>query len=92
MNIDLLMIGGILLILAFLIGVKKNTWLLSGFNEKRVSDKNKLSILVGGFNGIMSVLFLVAGILSFQSPQSLLIILLAGNILLIAYVNARMVD
>lgn len=92
MNLDLLMIGGILLILAFLIGVKKNTWLLSGFNEKRVSDKNKLSILVGGFNGIMSVLFLFAGILSFHSPQSLLIILLAGNILLIAYVNARMVD
>lgn len=92
MNLDLLMIGGILLILAFLIGVKKNTWLLSGFNEKRVSDKNKLSILVGGFNGIMSVLFLVAGILSFQYHQVLLIILLSGNILLIAYVNARMVD
>lgn len=92
MNLDLLMIGGILLILAFLIGVKKNTWLLSGFNEKRVSDKNKLSILVGGFNGIMSVLFLFAGMLSFQYHQVLLIILLSGNILLIAYVNARMVD
>lgn len=92
MNLDLLMIGGILLILAFLIGVKKNTWLLSGFNEKRVSNKNKLSALVGGFNGFMSVLFLVAGILSFQYHQVLLIILLSGNILLIAYVNARMVD
>ncbi|EEL92789.1 MULTISPECIES: hypothetical protein [Bacillus] len=28
--------------LAYFIGVKQYTWLLSGFNERRVSDKVKL--------------------------------------------------
>lgn len=92
MNADLLIIGGILLVLGYLVGVKKKTWLLSGFNEKRVSDKNKLSLLVGGFNGIMSMLFLAAGATSFEYVQILFAILILGFVALIIYVNVKMVD
>ena len=92
MNVDLLMVGAILLLLGYLIGVKKKTWLLSGFNEKRVSDKNKLSLLVGGFNGIMSMLFLAAGVTSVQHAESIFAILIVGYIALIIYVNVKMVD
>ncbi|EEL33623.1 hypothetical protein bcere0019_31350 [Bacillus cereus Rock3-28] len=36
--------------LAYFIGVKQYTWLLSGFNEHRVPDKVKLSKIVGLYN------------------------------------------
>lgn len=34
MNINLLIISLIFFVVAFLVGVKKQTWILSGFNEK----------------------------------------------------------
>ncbi|MCQ6562811.1 DUF3784 domain-containing protein [Paenibacillus mendelii] len=92
MKADLLIIGGILLLLGFLIGVKKKTWLLSGFNEKRVADKNKLSVLVGGYNGIMSMLFIAAGVSSFQYVQGLIAVLIIGYVVLLIYVNVKMVE
>ena len=92
MNTDLLIVGGILLIMGFLVGIKKQTWLLAGFNEKRVADKNKLAALVGGYTGVMGILFLIAGVISFQYLQALVIVLLVGFISLIVYVNVRMVS
>ncbi|MGE7921305.1 DUF3784 domain-containing protein [Viridibacillus sp. NPDC093762] len=47
-SVNLFIIGLIFLGLGFCVGVKKMTWLLSGFNEKRVKDKTKLAHLVGG--------------------------------------------
>ncbi|WP_174613713.1 hypothetical protein [Virgibacillus ihumii] len=35
-------IGVLLIIFSYLIGVKKQTWLLSGFNQNRIRDKEKL--------------------------------------------------
>lgn len=92
MSNELLIVGGILLVMGFLVGIKKQTWLLSGFNEKRVSDKKKLSLLVGGYTGIMSIVFLTAGLLSFQQPELLFAILVGGMIALLVYVNVKMVD
>lgn len=92
MNNDFLIIGGILLVLGFLVGIQKKTWLLAGFNEKRVPDKNKLAALVGGYNGIMGVLFLIAGVLSFNYTEGIFMILVAGYIALIVYVNVKMVE
>lgn len=92
MNVDLLVIGALLLILGYVIGIKKMTWLLTGFNEKRVSDKKKLSFIVGGFNGIMSMIFLAAGLSSLQQTKYILALLLIGYLALIVYVNVKMVD
>ncbi|MGE7925795.1 DUF3784 domain-containing protein [Viridibacillus arvi] len=35
--------------------VKKLTWLLAGYNEKRVKDKNKLALLVGGTFALLGI-------------------------------------
>jgi hypothetical protein len=91
MNIEFLIIGGILLMIGYLIGVKKMTGLLTGFKEKSVSDKNKLSLLAGGFIGIMGVLFLAAGIVLEQRVNGLFGILVIGYFALMTYVNVRMV-
>ncbi|KAB8133618.1 DUF3784 domain-containing protein [Gracilibacillus oryzae] len=92
MNTDLLIIGGLLLLMGFLVGVKKQTWLLSGFNEKRVSNKDRLAKLVGGFVGIMGVIFIIAGVFSFQSVMILVAILFLGLFGLIIYSNVKLVD
>jgi len=89
----LIIIGIILLILGYLVSVKKQTWLLSGFNEKRVPDKRKLSLLVGRYNGLVGTLFVIAGFLGFPSVETFLIpLFIAGYVILIVYVNVRMVE
>ncbi|MFS0783417.1 DUF3784 domain-containing protein [Bacillus sp. 1P06AnD] len=92
MNTDFIIIGGILLLMGFLVGVMKQTWLLTGFNEKRVSNKDKLAKLVGGFEGVMGVIFIIAGVFSVQSVTILVAILFIGLFGLIIYSNVKLVD
>lgn len=47
MNVGLFIIGMALLIVSYLVGVKKQTWLLAGFNEKIVENKSLLGTIVG---------------------------------------------
>lgn len=53
----LLVIGIALLLVSYLVAVKKQTWLLAGFNEKNITNKELLGKLVGG------VFFLPLGLL-----------------------------
>ena len=47
MDVGLFIIGIALLIVSYLVGVKKQTWLLAGFNEKMVKNKPLLGTIVG---------------------------------------------
>ncbi|WP_273851955.1 hypothetical protein [Guptibacillus spartinae] len=47
MNVGLFIIGMALLIVSYLVGMKKQTWLLVGFNEKIVENKSLLGTIVG---------------------------------------------
>lgn len=91
MNQHFIIIGSILLILAFLIGVKKQTWLLSGFNQQRVSDKDKLSKILGIYNLVMGLLLIAGGFINHPDAQVLFPILLVGYVILLGYVNIKMV-
>lgn len=91
MNQHFMIIGAALLILAFLIGVKKQTWLLSGFNQQRVSDKDKLAKLVGVYNMVMGLLLIGGGFINHPDAQILFPILLVGYVILLGYVNIKMV-
>ncbi|MET3196152.1 DUF3784 domain-containing protein [Gottfriedia sp. OAE603] len=44
----LLIIGIVLLLITYLVAVKKQTWLLAGFNEKMIKNKSLLGKVVGG--------------------------------------------
>lgn len=92
MNQSLIIIAIILFILAYLVGMKKQTWLLSGFNEKRVKDKEKLANLVGSFNLIMGMMMFGGAFINHPDAQALIPILVIGYVILIVYVNARMVE
>jgi uncharacterized membrane protein len=93
MNNDLLIVGCILLVLAYLIGVKKQTWLLSGFNQKRVKDQDKLAKLTGSYNLIVGLILLIAAFINLSNMEKVLFPgILIGYIILLGYVNTRMVE
>ncbi len=49
MDYGLLIIGVALLVVSYLVGVKKQTSLLAGFNEKAIKNKELLGKVAGGF-------------------------------------------
>ncbi|MFA1713695.1 hypothetical protein ACDX66_18425 [Peribacillus frigoritolerans] len=48
MDYGLLAIGIALLLVSYLVAVKKQTWLLAGFNEKMIKNKSLLGKVTGG--------------------------------------------
>ena len=92
MNQSFIIIAIILFILAYLVGVKKQTRLLSGFNEQQVRDKDKLASLVGSFNLIMGIVMVGGAFIKHPDAQALIPIVIIGYVILIAYVNTKMVE
>lgn len=77
MDYGLLGIGVALLIVSFLVGVKKQTWLLAGFNEKVFHDKTILSVTVGfGFFFPLGVLMIVNSIVDYKHQGMFFMIVL----------------
>jgi hypothetical protein len=93
MNQTLLTAAIILFVLAFLIGVMKQTWLLSGFNRKRVKDQDKLAKIVGSYTLLIGIVMLVGGFVNNPNIESVLFpIMLIGYVILLGYVNTKMVE
>lgn len=91
-NLHLVFIGIIMFVLAYLVGVKKMTWLLSGYNQHRVRDKDKLAKIVGTYNFIAGVLFIAASFLDNPNTEVLVPILVLGYVILIIFVQKTMVE
>lgn len=77
--------------LAYFIGVKQYTWLLSGFNERRVSDKFKLSKIVGLYN-LTGVIATIGSVFTTPNAKIVFPIIIIGHVIIAAYVNTRMVQ
>ena len=78
--------------LAYFIGVKQYTWLLSGFNERRVPDKVKLSKIVGLYNLIAGFIATIGSVFTTPNVTIVIPINLIGHFIIAAYVNTRMVQ
>lgn len=89
---ELWIVGLIFLALGLIVAVGKQTWLLAGFNEKRVKNKTLLAYLVGGYFVIMGSLFIVSSIFSLLSEQILFGVLVIGLFILIMFTNVKLVD
>ncbi|MFE4896261.1 hypothetical protein [Peribacillus butanolivorans] len=81
MDYGLLDIGIALLLVSYLVAVKKQTWLLAGFNEKMIKNKSLLGTITGG------VFFLPIGLLvvinSFNDyPYEVMVLIIAMLVLL----------
>ncbi|MFG6496426.1 DUF3784 domain-containing protein [Fictibacillus sp. UD] len=91
MNSTLIITAVILFFMAYLIGVKKQTWLLTGFNQQRVSNQDKLARLVGSYTFIMGVVMLAGAFIRQLETEVLFPVLVIGYVVLLGYVNTRMV-
>lgn len=58
METGFLIIGIALLLISYLLAVKKQTWILAGFNEKNIKNKSLLGKITGG------IFFLPLGLLA----------------------------
>ncbi|MFX3622513.1 MAG: DUF3784 domain-containing protein [Ectobacillus sp.] len=79
-------------LLACLIGVKKQTWLLSGYNEWRVKDKEKLAKLAGAYNAIVGVAAIIGLPINHPDAQFIFPLMITGYVILPCYVNTRMAE
>lgn len=91
MEINLVLIGAIFLVLSYLVGVKKLTWLLAGYNEKKVKDKNKLARLVGITLALLGAVLLISGIAGVKEAEYIMMSVVAILLIEVVYVNAKMV-
>lgn len=92
MNINLIIIGLLILVVGYFVGVKKMTWLLSGFNERRVKDKERLANLVGGTQILMGGILIIGGMVDVQPEEYLVIASVVILLGLLVYVNSKMVE
>lgn len=91
MNTEALLVGIIVVVLSYLVGIKKFTWLLAGYNEGRVLDKDKLAKLVGITYFILGVILILNGFFSLKLLEYLAIIGVVIVLLEVFYVNFKLV-
>lgn len=92
MDINLVIIGVVFLVLSYLVGVKKQTWLLAGYNEKRVKEKNKLARLVGITMALLGVVLMISGLTGMKETEYLIMSVVAIILIEVVYVNTKMVE
>lgn len=88
---NLIVVGFIFVLFGYLVGVKKLTWLLAGYNEKRVKNKKKLAILVGGTFAILGIGLLIFGFIGFKQAETIMMVAVGVILIEVVYVNAKMV-
>lgn len=91
MNAELLIIGVVIVAISYLVGIKKFTWLLAGYNEKRVNDKTKLAKLVGITYFILGVIMILNGIFNIKALEYFVVLGFVIVVMEIFYVNIKLV-
>ncbi|MGG4169449.1 DUF3784 domain-containing protein [Rossellomorea vietnamensis] len=94
MDYGLLMIGLALVLVSYLVGVKKQTWLLAGFNEKMIKNKS----LLGTVSGLL--FFLPLGLIAIinsyidyaHEGTILVVIMLVLLTVVYVFINRRLMD
>jgi ABC-type molybdate transport system permease subunit len=65
---------------------------LTGFNQHRVRDKKKLGGIVGAYSFAVAVVLIVSGFIQIIPLPVIMPLVVVGYLLLVVYVNARMVE
>lgn len=91
---SLLIIGLALLFVSYLVAIKKQTWLLAGFNEKMIKNKSLLAKVVGGgFFLPLSLLIIINSFIDYPYEVTLLLIIMLILLTIIyLFINRRLLD
>lgn len=68
-NYLLIVISLLFFVVAYLVGIKKQTWMLAGFNEARIRDKDRLARIAGYFFLNSGLFILLNSFISFQGQE-----------------------
>ncbi|PFA63112.1 hypothetical protein CN378_18970 [Bacillus sp. AFS015802] len=94
MDYGLLIIGISLLLVSYLVGVKKQTWLLAGFNEKMIKNKSLLGTITGLLFFLpLGLMVIINSIIDYAYEGTVLVV--AMLVLLTAvylFINRRLLD
>lgn len=94
MDYGLLIIGVALLVVSYLVGVKKQTSLLAGFNEKAIKNKELLGKVAGGFFSLpLGLLVVVSSMIDYPYENAVLVsvmLILLGSVYL--FINRKLLD
>ncbi|WP_026571476.1 DUF3784 domain-containing protein [Sediminibacillus terrae] len=94
MDYGLLIIGVALLVVSYLVGVKKQTSLLAGFNEKAIKNKELLGKVAGGFFFLpLGLLVVVSSMIDYPYENAVLVsvmLILLGSVYL--FINRTLLD
>ncbi|CAN7511512.1 DUF3784 domain-containing protein [Rossellomorea sp. LjRoot5] len=94
MDYGLLMIGLALVLVSYLVGVKKQTWLLAGFNEKMIKNKSLLGTITGLFFFLpLGLMVIINSFIDYAYEGTILVVvmlvLLTG---VYVFINRRLMD
>lgn len=94
MDYNVIFFGILFLFLSYLLAVKKQTWLLNGFNEKKVRDKDKLGKVVGIYLFVpLGVFMIITGIVCYPYMYPIMTsVFLISITTTIVYVQKKLVD
>ncbi|WP_088068105.1 DUF3784 domain-containing protein [Gottfriedia luciferensis] len=87
-------IGIVLLMVSYLVAVKKQTWLLAGFNEKMIKNKSKLGTVTGvGFFLPLSLLVIINSFIDYPYEKTVLIMIMLILITIVyIFINRKLLD
>ncbi|WP_373894787.1 DUF3784 domain-containing protein [Virgibacillus natechei] len=75
MDYGFLVIGIALLLCSYLVAVKKQTWLLAGFNEKNIKNKSLLGKVTGGIFFLpLGLLVVIHSFINYPFEETVLVI------------------
>ncbi|SDM90835.1 DUF3784 domain-containing protein [Sediminibacillus halophilus] len=94
MDYGLLIIGVVLLLVSYLVAVKKQTSLLAGFNEKAIKNKELLGKVAGGLFFLpLGLLVVVSSFINYPYENAVLVsvmLVLLGGVYL--FINRKLLD
>jgi Domain of unknown function (DUF3784) len=91
-SFELLFLAAVSFLLAYFIGARKYTWLLSGYNQRRIRDQEKLARIVGKYNMIVGIAAAAGSMIDHPDMIVIFPIAVIGHVALAAYANVKMVE
>ncbi|MFP3510463.1 hypothetical protein SB775_12540 [Peribacillus sp. SIMBA_075] len=94
MDYGLLIIGIAFLLISYLVGIKKQTWLLAGFNEKMIKNKSLLGIVTGsGFFLPLGLLMIINSMIDYHYEGKILTLAIFVFLTIIyVFINRKLLD
>ena len=94
MDYGMLIISIVLIVISYLVSIKKQTWLLAGFNEKMIKNKSLLSTITGiGFFLPLGIIVLFNSAFNYANEGTVLVVsMLVLLTVVYIFINKRLLD